>query len=109
MSYGETGRPPKIPACACLVFIMEIVKIQGPTVPKQIEFPEWSEEQLKLWEEKDEAALVSWREAKEKAWEEGKLKETYPTREEFEAWMAKQCATAKNKSLWKRTRTNYEA
>merc|ERR1711920_893450 len=90
------------------IFVMEIVKIKGPTVPAKIEFPDWTEEQLKLWEEKDEASLVSWREAKEKSWTDGPLKEKYPTREEFEEWMQKQCATAKNKSLWKRTRQNFE-
>merc|ERR1711920_1178996 len=108
MAYGERGSPPKIPACACLIFIMEIVKIKGPTVPAKIDFPEWTEEQLKLWEEKDEASLVKWRDEKEKSYADGPLKEKYPTREEFDAWMDKQCATAKNKSLWKRTRKNYE-
>eukprot|EP00408_Alexandrium_pacificum_P047067 CAMPEP_0171238508 /NCGR_PEP_ID=MMETSP0790-20130122/43508_1 /TAXON_ID=2925 /ORGANISM="Alexandrium catenella, Strain OF101" /LENGTH=88 /DNA_ID=CAMNT_0011704873 /DNA_START=9 /DNA_END=275 /DNA_ORIENTATION=+ len=88
---------------------MEIIKIKGPAVPSVIDFPEWTAEQLALWEEKDAASLTSWREAKEKSWAEGALKEKYPTREEFHAWMEKQCATAKNKSLWKRTRKNYEA
>merc|ERR1712226_1687220 len=98
LAYGAAGKPPKIPAAACLVFIMEIVKIKGDTVPAKIEFPEWTPEQLKLWEEKDEASLVSWREEKEKSYADGPLKEKYPTREEFDAWMEKQSATAKNKS-----------
>eukprot|EP00418_Pyrodinium_bahamense_P076056 CAMPEP_0179064754 /NCGR_PEP_ID=MMETSP0796-20121207/28107_1 /TAXON_ID=73915 /ORGANISM="Pyrodinium bahamense, Strain pbaha01" /LENGTH=330 /DNA_ID=CAMNT_0020761703 /DNA_START=56 /DNA_END=1048 /DNA_ORIENTATION=- len=108
LAYGPSGKPPKIPPKATLVFIMEIVKIKGETVPKQIEFPEWTPEQLALWTEKDEASCTAWREAKEKSWQDGKLKETYPTREEFDAWLDKQCLTAKNKSLWKRTRRNFE-
>lgn len=109
LAYGASGKPPKIPAAAALIFIMEIVKIKGDTVPRDIGSPEWTPEQLALWEEKDEASLVTWREAKEKSWDEGTLKEKYPTREEFEAWMEKQSMIAKNKSLWKRTRKNYEA
>jgi hypothetical protein len=110
LAYGPSGKPPKIPAAATLVFIMEIVKISGASVPKKIDFPEWTEEQLKLWEEKDEAQIVKWAEAKEKSYgEEGnKLKEQYPTREEFDEWLKKQSKTAKDKSLWKRTRRNYE-
>merc|ERR1712187_906474 len=108
LAYGEDGKPPKIPAAACLIFIMEIVKIKGPTVPAKIDFPEWTEEQLKLWEEKDEAQITKWVEAKEKEWEEGKLKEKYPTREEFDKWLKVQSKSAKDKSLWKRTRQTYE-
>merc|ERR1712037_1007492 len=77
LAYGESGRPPTIPAKAMLTFVMEIVKIKGDTVPKQVEFPEWTED---------------------------KLKEKYPTREEFDAWLDKQCKTSKDKSLWKRTK-----
>merc|ERR1711972_1220231 len=62
LAYGADGKPPKIPPAACLIFIMEIVKIKGDTRAAQIEFPEWNEEQLKLWEEKDEAQLGVWRE-----------------------------------------------
>merc|ERR1711971_58836 len=75
--------------------------IKGATKPAEITFPEWTEDQLKLWEEKDEKSLVDWRQAKEKQWEEGSLKEKYPSREELDSWMEKQCTTAKNKSLWK--------
>merc|ERR1712050_467851 len=66
LAYGPNGKPPKIPPAACLVFIMEIVKIKGATVPAAIDFPEWTEEQLKLWEEKDEAQITKWVEAKER-------------------------------------------
>merc|ERR1712190_442167 len=83
-------------------------KIKGPTVAAAIDFPEWSEEQLQLWEEKDEAQITKWVEAKEKEWAEGKLKEKYPTREEFDVWLRTQSKKAKDKSLWKRTRQTYE-
>ena len=33
LAYGKRGRPPKIPKNAVLVFVMEIVKIQGAKVP----------------------------------------------------------------------------
>merc|ERR1712151_2253 len=61
LAYGESGSPPKIPGCACLIFVMEIMKIKGATVPATIEFPAWTEEQLALWLEKDEAAYTAWR------------------------------------------------
>lgn len=108
LAYGEQGKPPKIPAAACLIFIMEIVKIKGPTVPAAIDFPEWTEEQLKLWEEKDEASITKWVEAKEKEWDDGKMKEKYSTRGEFDEWLKVQGKKAKDKSLWKRTRQSYE-
>jgi FKBP-type peptidyl-prolyl cis-trans isomerase FklB len=106
LAYGESGRPPKIPASACLVFIMEICKIKGETVPKEVVFPEWTEEDLKLWEEKDEAACQKWREAREATWapEDSKLREQHPSKEEFDQWLDKQCKFSKDKSLWKRTR-----
>merc|ERR1719373_224155 len=48
LAYGPNGKPPKIPPAATLVFIMEIVKIKGATIPKDIVFPEWTEAQLAL-------------------------------------------------------------
>merc|ERR1712070_461060 len=41
LAYGEGGSTPKIPGCACLIFVMEIMKIKGPTKPADITFPEW--------------------------------------------------------------------
>ena len=108
LAYGEAGRPPKIPAAACLVFIMEIMKIKGKdTTPKVINFPEWSSDELALWLEKDEKACQDWRASRAAKWEEGdaKLKEAHPTKEALDAWLDKQCLASKNKSLWKRTRT----
>ena len=54
LAYGAAGKPPKIPAAATLIFIMEIVKIKGETVPKKVTFPEWTAEQLALWLDKDQ-------------------------------------------------------
>eukprot|EP00931_Biecheleriopsis_adriatica_P026929 TRINITY_DN16290_c0_g1_i1.p1 TRINITY_DN16290_c0_g1~~TRINITY_DN16290_c0_g1_i1.p1 ORF type:complete len:271 (-),score=41.11 TRINITY_DN16290_c0_g1_i1:196-1008(-) len=106
LASGGDGRPPKIPPAACLIFTIEIVNITGESV--SVEFPEWTEEQLKLWEKKDEAQITKWVEAKEREWAEGTLKEKYSTREEFEEWLKAQSKKAKDKSLWKRTRKNYE-
>ena len=107
MAYGAAGKPPKIPAKACLVFVMEIMKIKGETKPKALTFPEWSADELALWTEKDESACVAWRESRSAKWEAGdeKLKASYPDRAALDAWLDKQCANSKNKSLWKRTRT----
>jgi FKBP-type peptidyl-prolyl cis-trans isomerase FklB len=106
LAYGAAGKPPKIPAKACLIFIMEIVKIKGATTAKKMVFPEWTADELALWLEKDEAACVSWREARSTKWEGGdeKLKASYPTREELDKWLDTQCKSSKDKSLWKRTR-----
>lgn len=53
---------------------------------------EWPADALKLWNEADQAACETWRNEKIASWEkEGSaLKEKYPTREELDAWMAKQ-------------------
>jgi len=111
LAYGPSGKPPKIPAAATLIFIMEIVKIKGEVVPKSITFPEWTPEQLELWLPKDQAAVDAWREARVKKWEDGDaaLKEKYPDRESFDAWLDKQCKSSKDKSLWKRTRAKKPA
>ena len=61
LAYGANGKPPKIPPAAALIFIMEIVRIKGETTPKQMTFPTWTPEELALWQDKDEAAVVSWR------------------------------------------------
>jgi len=105
LAYGKSGRPPSIPAAAMLTFVMEIIKIKGDTTPKQITFPVWTEEELALWLPKDQAAVDSWREARTKKYAEGdaRLKELYPTEEDFESWLVKQCQASKDKSLWKRT------
>jgi hypothetical protein len=96
----------QIPPAATLIFTMEIVKIRGSTVPKNMTFPEWSADELALWLDKDEAACQSWREDRSSKWEAGdaKLKESYPTREALDAWLDATCLGSKNKSLWKRTR-----
>lgn len=107
LAYGASGKPPKIPAKACLIFVMEIVKIKGETKPRSKPFPEWTAEELALWTDKDEGACVAWRDSRSTKWEGGdeKLREAYPTREALDAWLDKQCLSSKNKSLWKRTRT----
>jgi len=93
MAYGASGKPPKIPAAATLVFIMEIVKIKGATVAKQVTFPTWTTEELALWLEKDQAACKTWSDSKSTAWEGGdeKLKDKYPTRPDLDAWLVARC------------------
>lgn len=107
MAYGPSGRPPKIPAAATLIFTMEIIKIRGSTVPKKMTYPQWTAEELALWTEKDESACQSWRDDRAAKWEGGdaKLKESYPTREALDTWLTDTCTTSRDKSLWKRTRT----
>lgn len=111
LAYGPNGKPPKIPAAATLVFVMEIIKIKGEKVAKKMVFPKWTEEELKLWLEKDEAACQSWRATRSDKWEAGdeKLKASYPTRAEVDAWLDAGCESSKNKSLWKRTRAKKKA
>jgi len=106
LAYGASGKPPKIPAKACLIFIMEIVKIKGDKKPKAMTFPEWTAEELELWTAKDEEATTSWRSTRSAKWEGGdaKLTEQHATRADLDAWLDKQCTGSKNKSLWKRTR-----
>jgi hypothetical protein len=106
LAYGAAGKPPKIPAKACLIFVMEIVKIKGETVPRKAPYPAWTADELALWGEKDQAAVQTWRDGKEAKWAEGdeKLKAKYATQAEFDAWLDSTCENSKNKSLWKRTR-----
>ena len=106
LAYGAGGKPPKIPARACLIFVMEIVKIKGQTVPRRAPYPVWTAEELALWGEKDQAAVQTWRGGKEAKWAEGdeKLKAMYATQAEFDAWLDSTSENSMNKSLWKRTR-----
>jgi peptidyl-prolyl isomerase F (cyclophilin D) len=64
---------------------------------------EWTAEELALWKPEDEAKCEEWKQARIKMWDDGKLKEKYPTREELDAWVDKQCAGTKNKTLAIRT------
>lgn len=58
---------------------------------------------MALWTEKDQAACDKWRVEKEAAWEEGKLKEKYPTKEELDAWTSKTSQGSIDKALALRT------
>jgi len=96
LGYGPNGSPPKIPGGATLIFTMEIIKIKGDKVMKAVE---WTEEQLALWTPADEAKCNDWRDSRVKMWEDGKLRDKHPTRDGFDAWLAKQCLSTKNKTL----------
>ena len=102
LAYGANGKPPKIPAKAMLIFVMEIVRIKGDSTPVT-NFPAWAPDDLALWTAKDEAACDAWREAKAKKYEAGdeKLLAKYADRGAFDAWLDKQCLSTKNQALWK--------
>merc|ERR1719240_1731192 len=96
LGYGAGGSPPKIPGGAALIFTMEIIKIKCDKKMKEVE---WTAEQLALWTDADEAKCTEWRNSRIKMWEDGPLKEKHPTKEGFDAWLDKQCASTKNKTL----------
>ncbi|KAH8091239.1 FK506 binding protein [Aureococcus anophagefferens] len=110
LAYGANGKPPKIPAKAMLIFVMEIVRIKGDSTPVT-NFPAWAPDDLALWTAKDEAACDAWREAKAKKYEAGdeKLLAKYADRGAFDAWLDKQCLSTKNQALWKRTKARRAA
>lgn len=66
---------------------------------------EWSEDALKLWTEKDEAACEAWRQQKLASWnaEGSTLRDKYPTQDDLDAWMDKQTTSTKDKTLVQRT------
>ena len=100
MAYGDSGSPPKIPGGAALIFRMEIIKIKGDADGKVMKADiEWTPEQLALWTSEDEAKCEEWRSARQKTYDEGGLRDKHPTKEGFDAWLAKQCATTKNKTI----------
>ena len=105
LAYGANGKPPKIPAKAMLIFVMEIVRIKGDSTPVT-NFPAWAPDDLALWTAKDESACDAWREAKVKKYEAGdeKLVAKHADRGAFDAWLDKQCLSTKNQALWKRTK-----
>ena len=109
LAYGASGKPPKIPPKAMLIFVMEIVRIKGDSVP--ITFPRWTDDDLALWTAKDDAACDDWRSAKQAKYDGGdaKLLAKYPDAEAFGAWLDKQCAATKNQALWKRSKAAKKA
>jgi FKBP-type peptidyl-prolyl cis-trans isomerase FklB len=96
LGYGAGGSPPKIPGGATLIFTMEIIKIKGD---KKMKAVEWTADQLALWTDADEEKCNAWRDSRVKMWEDGQLRDKHPTREGFDAWLAKQCLSTKNKTL----------
>mmetsp|Transcript_1782 Transcript_1782/g.2346 ORF Transcript_1782/g.2346 Transcript_1782/m.2346 type:complete len:333 (+) Transcript_1782:63-1061(+) len=104
LAYGESGRPPKIPAKAALVFQMEIIRIRDTKNTVPVTYPEWTEEEKKLLTDKDEEPIKKWREDRTKLWEEGQMRDKHPTKEGFEEWLDRASQSSRNKALWKRTR-----
>ncbi|KAJ1459537.1 cyclophilin-like domain-containing protein [Pelagophyceae sp. CCMP2097] len=57
-----------------------------------------------LWKDKDRESLSAWTKVKVDDWEaKGKIFEKYPTKEELDAWVNKQCAKQKKAALAKRS------
>lgn len=97
MAYGASGKPPKIPAAAALIFRMEILKIKGD---KEIKAnPEWTPEQLALFDDAAEGKVKEWKDSRIKSYEDGNMRDTHPTREGFDAWLDKQCQKSRNKTI----------
>ena len=89
LGYGDSGSPPKIPGGAPLVFQMEILNINGPTVPADKCDPA-----TKKGCSEREVSYVDKQEAKSKADRAKELKrlqnmKTGGTRPELAAWVNK--------------------